>query len=158
MTAAQIGSAGEAMTAAEFMRLGIPVYLPVGDEGVDLVADFGGRPQRIQVKTTAGTAAVLNFRLEHRAGCRVSPSGWALYAPGRVDWFALCSLTHGRVALVRPDIGARCSVAFAASRHAGRAFGVEDYDIGAVVARISEEASESVPEETGDGDNSEERS
>jgi hypothetical protein len=53
MTATQIGAAGEALVIEEFMRLGVPVYVPVGDGNpCDLIADFGARPQRIQVKAS----------------------------------------------------------------------------------------------------------
>ena len=53
MTTKQIGNIGEIKTIAKFVELGIPVYLPFGDnEKADIVADFGGKLNRIQVKTS----------------------------------------------------------------------------------------------------------
>ena len=53
MTTKQIGNIGEAKVLSEFVRLGVPVYLPFGDnEKADLIADFNGKLNRIQVKTS----------------------------------------------------------------------------------------------------------
>ena len=53
MTTKQIGNIGEVKTLAKFVELGIPVYLPFGDnEKADLVADFNGKLNRIQIKTS----------------------------------------------------------------------------------------------------------
>ena len=49
----QIGNIGEIKTISKFVELGIPVYIPFGDnEKADLVAEFGGKLNKIQVKTT----------------------------------------------------------------------------------------------------------
>ena len=48
MTTKQIGNIGEARVLSEFVRLGIPVYLPFGDnEKADLIAEFDGKLNRI---------------------------------------------------------------------------------------------------------------
>lgn len=53
MNTSSIGNIGEAQVLYEFVKRGIPVYIPF-DDGyeVDLIAIFNGKPQRIQVKTT----------------------------------------------------------------------------------------------------------
>lgn len=53
MTTKQLGNIGEAKTLSKFVELQIPVYLPFGDnEKADLIADFGGKLNKIQVKTS----------------------------------------------------------------------------------------------------------
>lgn len=139
MTAAQIGSAGEAAVAAAFLRLGVPVYLPVGDAGVDLLADFGGRPQRVQVKTCAGRTPTLHFHME----CR-RLGGRATYPEGMVDWFALYAMAYDRVLLMRASdqrVRTVQTVQFAETRQAVGADTVQAdiYDICAVLAQYIEE-------------------
>ena len=56
MNTKNIGNIGEAKALAKFVELGIQVYLPFGDnERSDLIADFGGKLNRIQVKTSVKT-------------------------------------------------------------------------------------------------------
>ena len=53
MNTKKIGNIGEAKTLAKFVELGIPVYVPFGDnESADLVAEFNGKLNKIQCKTT----------------------------------------------------------------------------------------------------------
>lgn len=41
-------------TLSKFVELGIPVYIPFGDtESADLIAEFGGKLNKIQCKTTS---------------------------------------------------------------------------------------------------------
>ena len=48
-----IGNLGEAKVLAKFVELGVQVYIPFGDGStVDLVADFNGKLNRIQIKST----------------------------------------------------------------------------------------------------------
>lgn len=44
---------GEAKALAKFVELQIPVYIPFGDnEKSDLIADFNGKLNKVQVKTS----------------------------------------------------------------------------------------------------------
>lgn len=53
MTTKQIGNIGEAATINKFVQLGIPVYIPFGDnEKADIVADFNGKLNKIQIKAS----------------------------------------------------------------------------------------------------------
>ena len=53
MTTKQIGNVGEAIALAGFVQMQIPVYIPFGDnERADLIAEFNGKLQKIQVKTS----------------------------------------------------------------------------------------------------------
>ena len=53
MTTKQLGNIGEAKALAKFVELQIPVYIPFGDnEKADLIAEFNGKLNKIQVKTS----------------------------------------------------------------------------------------------------------
>lgn len=53
MNTKSFGNIGEAMALSSFVKKGIPVYLPFGDnEKADLIAEFNGKLNRIQVKTS----------------------------------------------------------------------------------------------------------
>ena len=53
MDTKSIDNIGEAKALCKFVELGIPVYLPFGDnERSDLIAEFNGKLNRIQVKTS----------------------------------------------------------------------------------------------------------
>lgn len=53
MTTKQLGNIGEAKTLAKFVEMMIPTYVAFGDnEKSDLIADFKGKLNRIQVKTS----------------------------------------------------------------------------------------------------------
>lgn len=95
-----LGAVGETAVALEFVKLGVPVYLPVADVGADMIADFGERPQKIQVKTYSGADITHRFILRTR-----TRHGWVDYEPGTVDWYALHFTQHGFTALIPADIG-----------------------------------------------------
>lgn len=53
MTTKQLGNIGEAKALAKFVELQIPVYIPFGDnEKSDLIADFNGKLNKVQIKTS----------------------------------------------------------------------------------------------------------
>ena len=53
MNSKRIGNIGEAKVLAKFVEMGIPIYIPFGDdEKADLVAEFNGKLNKIQVKTS----------------------------------------------------------------------------------------------------------
>lgn len=57
MNRKRIGNLGEVATIKKFVERGIPVYTPVGDtETADLIAEFGGKLQKIQVKSSTQIA------------------------------------------------------------------------------------------------------
>lgn len=48
MNTKNVGNVGEAITLAEFVKRGIPVYIPFGEnERADLVAEFNGKLNKI---------------------------------------------------------------------------------------------------------------
>ena len=53
MNSKAIGNIGEAKVLCKFVELGIPVYIPFGDnEKSDIIADFNGKLNKIQVITS----------------------------------------------------------------------------------------------------------
>ena len=103
MTTNEKGNLGEVRVLSEFVKLGIQCYLPYGDgSGVDLVADFGGKLNRIQVKTTeklnrAGAMEWKITRQEGYHGNRIS------YTLGEIDYFAFYCIETDIVCLVPFD-------------------------------------------------------
>ena len=52
MNTKRYGNIGESMAISSFVKYGITVYLPFGDnEKADLIAEFNGKLNKIQVKT-----------------------------------------------------------------------------------------------------------
>jgi len=135
MTAVQIGALGEALVTAEFAKLGVAVYLPIGD-GVtaDLIAEFGDRPQRIQVKTSAHEGDKVRFNLQHRIRGGIAP-----YEDGSLDWYALVSTHHGRVCLI-PFVPHESAATIAFKGDAGRARRADEIELSAVVRRMNDES------------------
>lgn len=57
MNTKRYGNIGEAVAVSLFVKHGIPVYLPFGDnEKADLIAEFGGKLNKIQVKTAINSS------------------------------------------------------------------------------------------------------
>lgn len=53
MTTKQLGNIGEAKVLAKFVELKVPIYIPFGDnKKADLIAEFNGKLNKIQVKTS----------------------------------------------------------------------------------------------------------
>lgn len=84
-----IGNVGQAYVIAKFIELGIPVYLPMG-EGypTDLIADFNGKLNKIQIKTTESLhdGDYMTWKLTHQEGYH---GNRIKYSNQEVDYFAL---------------------------------------------------------------------
>lgn len=89
METKRIGNVGEVLTQAELVRRGIPIYIPFGEnERVDIIADFNGKLNKIQCKTSEKFEnGKIGWRLSSRttAGCRK-------YTDTDVDYFALYNI------------------------------------------------------------------
>ena len=91
-----VGNIGQAFVIAKFIELGIPVYTPMG-EGypTDLIADFKGKLNRIQVKTTENLHddSYMTWKITHQQGFH---GNRIKYTKEEVDYFALyCLETKG---------------------------------------------------------------
>lgn len=97
-----IGNLGEAKVLAKFVELGVQVYIPFGDGStVDLIADFNGKLNRIQIKSTEkDTDGSLVFSIcstTMRAGGEIQKH---IYSADEIDYFALYSSVTDEVYLL----------------------------------------------------------
>lgn len=103
MNSSQLGNIGEARVLSEFLKLGIPCYIPYGDGNTaDLIAQFNNKLNRIQVKTTkslnnSGAMEWAVTRQEGFHGNRVQ------YNVEDIDYFAFYCLETDIVCLVPFD-------------------------------------------------------
>ena len=94
MSETLLGTAGEAAVLAVLTSMGIPCYMSFGDgHTADLIAEIGGAPRRLQVKSCGDSSATVRFRLAKRRR-----KGWAAYTD--IDYFALYSSYYNRILLV----------------------------------------------------------
>lgn len=101
MTTKQIGNIGEAKVLSEFVRLGIPVYLPFGDnEKADLIAEFNGKLNKIQVKSSQKIMEdKVKFSLVSSTTHRQNGVKH-IYTENEIDYFALYNLERDKVYLI----------------------------------------------------------
>lgn len=101
MTTKQIGNIGEAMALTNFVKWGIPVYIPFGDnERADLIADFNGKLQKIQVKTSEKCEnGKFNFSLISSTTHRKNGVKH-IYTEDEIDFFCLYNLESDVLMLV----------------------------------------------------------
>ena len=105
MNKKELGLVGESGILHKFKRHRIDTYIPYGDNTrADLIADFGGKPQRIQIKTstvsndevvlfrpTQSTYKVINGKLD----CKRKK-----YTSDEIDYFALYDYNSDRAFLI----------------------------------------------------------
>lgn len=95
-----IGNIGQAKVVAEFVRLGVPVYTPFG-EGytADLIADFNGKLNRIQIKTTENLHddSYMVWKLMKQQGYHGNK---VKYTSEEVDYFAVYCIETDILCLV----------------------------------------------------------
>lgn len=100
MNSKEIGSISEALALTEFLKYGIPVCVPWGDNyRYDLVADFNGKLNRIQVKTVneernGSIVCYTRSSTNHTTNKKLST-----YEED-VDYFVFVNQTYGLIALV----------------------------------------------------------
>lgn len=95
-----VGSSGEARVLHEFLSYGVPVSIPFDScEKYDMIAEFGGKLNKIQVKTTG----------EIREGCvysRLCSKGKGsekLSYDGLIDYFVIYSSVLDECAIIHID-------------------------------------------------------
>jgi hypothetical protein len=105
MNSKRIGNIGEAKVLAKFVEMGIPIYIPFGDdEKADLVAEFNGKLNKIQVKTSIKSKNGCSiFDLTSSTAHRTN-GGRRKYSNSEIDYFALYSLDRDKIYLMKaPD-------------------------------------------------------
>lgn len=101
MNTKQLGNIGEAKALCKFVSLHVPVYQAFGDnERSDLIADFNGKLQRIQVKTSEKceegkmTFSLVSSTMHRKNGVKHK------YTKEEVDYFALYNIESDILLLV----------------------------------------------------------
>ena len=104
MNSKNIGNIGEVKVLAKFVELGIPVYLPFGDnEKADLVADFNGRLNKIQVKTSIKAEdGKMIFDLTSSTVHRKNGIKH-IYSSNEIDYFACYNISRDKIFLIHVD-------------------------------------------------------
>lgn len=110
MNSKRIGNIGEAKALSKFVELNIPVYIPFGDnETADLVADFNGKLNKIQVKTSIKAQ---DGKMEFNTASSMSKSHKGdtvhKYTETEVDYYVFYNIDRDKIFLVPFDkAGAR---------------------------------------------------
>ena len=105
MNSKRIGNIGEAKVLAKFVEMGIPIYIPFGDdEKADLIAEFDGKLNKIQVKTSIKSKnGCAIFDLTSSTAHRTNGER-RKYLNSEIDYFALYSLDRDKIYLMKvPD-------------------------------------------------------
>lgn len=137
-----IGKLGEVATIKKFIENEVAVYTPISDSrGVDMVADFGGKLQKVQVKTTSTISESNSSRFKlskTRARYKNGEHHHEVikYNKDEVDYYSLYDYNHDRVFLLKND-GERSSVAIRYDEPLGNFSNTfhyaDDYDIDRVL-------------------------
>ena len=143
MTTKQIGNIGEAKTIAEFVQMQVPVYPAFGDnEKSDMIADFNGKLQRIQVKTSEKCKdgrmifSLVSSTMHRKNGAK------HIYTKDEVDYFALYNLEADKLLLIPfTAIGGKTEVRFPVnyipSRDQNRSLNWENYTFNKIIIKQS---------------------
>ena len=100
MNTTLLGNIGESRVLHELVKFGIQCYLPYGDgSAVDLIADFNGKLNKIQIKTTEKLSKVkaMEWRITRQDGYH---GNRVKYEFGTIDYFALYCLETDTVCLI----------------------------------------------------------
>lgn len=101
MSSKRIGNIGEAKVLCKFVELGIPVYVPFGDnETADLIAEFNGKLNKIQVKTSVNISD--GYYIVDLRSCKnhkTTPETH-YYTADEIDYFATYNITRDVVCLI----------------------------------------------------------
>ena len=102
MNSKRIGNIGEAKVLAKFVEMGIPIYIPFGDdEKADLIAEFDGKLNKIQVKTSIKSKNGCSiFDLTSSTAHRTNGER-RKYLNSEIDYFALYSLDRDKIYLMK---------------------------------------------------------
>lgn len=101
MNTKRIGNIGEAKILAKFVELGFPVYLPFGDnEKADLVVEFGGKLNKIQIKTTVDTQdGYYTIDLRNCKNHTCCPTANQHYTVDDIDYYATYCVERDTICL-----------------------------------------------------------
>ena len=101
MNSKNIGNIGEAKALSKFIELGIPVYIPFGDnEKADLIAEFNGKLNKIQVKTSIKAEnGKMIFDLTSSSAHRKNGTTH-IYTEEEIDYFVCYNIARDKLFLI----------------------------------------------------------
>ena len=101
MDTKSIGNIGEAKVLCKFVELGISVYLPFGvNERSDLIAEFNGKLNRIQVKTSIKAEdGKMIFDLTSSTQHRKNGEKH-IYTDNEIDYFVCYNIQRDKIFLI----------------------------------------------------------
>lgn len=103
MNTSQLGNIGEVRVLQEFVKLGIPCFLPYGDGNtIDLITQFNNKLNRIQIKTSSSLnkAGAMEWKVTRQEGYHGNRTQ---YNADDIDYFAFYCLETDMVCLVPFD-------------------------------------------------------
>ena len=102
MNGKNIGDIGEAVVLTEFLKYGIEVFLPYGENTkIDMIAKFNNKLNKIQVKTTSKYSGNGAYKVALRnTSLRANSSVTTFYNDDEVDYFAIYCLQRPHPILV----------------------------------------------------------
>lgn len=102
MNSKRIGNIGEVKALSKFVELGIPVYIQFGDnETADLVADFNGKLNKIQVKTSSKAEdGKMEFQVASATSFSRTGDTVHKYTEFEVDYFVLYNIQRDKIFIV----------------------------------------------------------
>lgn len=104
MNTKKIGNIGEAKILCKFVEMGIPIYIPFGDnERADLIAEFNGKLNKIQVKTSIKAEnGKMIFDLTSSTTHR-KEGVKHIYTDNEIDYFACYNVERDKLFLIPID-------------------------------------------------------
>lgn len=101
MNTKNIGNLGESKVLCKFIEYGIPVYIPYGDnEKADLIAEFNGKLNKIQIKTSIKTDnGAMLFDLTSSTNHRKNGARH-IYTSDEIDYFACYNVERDKIFLI----------------------------------------------------------
>lgn len=99
------GSVGESLVIYEFAKRGIPIFLPFGDnEKIDLLAEFNGKINRIQIKTVTHSLNNQSYVVDLRAckNHKTTPETYH-YTNKDIDYYVVVCLDRESVCMIPVD-------------------------------------------------------
>lgn len=144
----KIGTLGELETMKKFSQRGIPVYVALTDDsGTDMIAEFGGKLQKIQVKTTQiqksrdeNDMGSIRFELSRN----IYDNGKILkekYTNENVDYFSLYDANNDNLFLLKNEninAGGHISLRYSKPKSINqyKSYNAYDYDFDRVLDNI----------------------
>lgn len=141
MNSKRLGNIGEAKTLAKFVELEVPVFQPFGDvEKCDLVADFNGKLNRIQVKTSEKfedsyfVVSLNSSTIRHQKDYKHT------YSSEEIDYFSIYNLESDTLLLVPIErlegrTSLKVNIPFVPSHNQYESFDWQDYTFENIINR-----------------------